>query len=177
MNKLLLIPILAVAVVGMMYPAYAQSIHVTAFELTLEIEDVQVIPAPRGTDGSYYLIYGKDSDGLDHVAEIQNNILSLGSNLDDLESLNRDQILRKVQTNIGNTITFECNGAEGFEWMEQYLQCYKIINIIGEENVPTSGVGEQALLNRIAELETQLENRDLLIMEQLKVIQQLAATM
>lgn len=115
----------------------------TGFEKTLEILRVEVQPS-ISTD-SYFLVYGTDlATGELNIVELQLNDLSIFGNLDKGFSgeLNRDAFKYIVESNVGNNITFECNGFQSLSFMEEYPQCYKIINIVGEPHPPVSSIAE-----------------------------------
>lgn len=105
---------------------------IMGFKKTLVVESVEVQPS-LATD-SYFLVYGKDtSTGKLSILEIQLNTLTVYGNFDDGlgGELNRDMLKYVVEHNIGNTITFECNGFDkALAFMEEYPQCYKIVNIV-----------------------------------------------
>lgn len=139
----------------------------TGYEKTLVIESVEVQPA-GGDNDSYFLVYGRELGTNDlTIVELQINILSLGGNL--VEGfdgdLNREFLKYVVEHNIGNTISFECNGAENMGYAEEYPQCFRINNIIGEPTGDSRAGGSNAAVEKLLAVN----------MEQLKVIQQLVA--
>lgn len=118
------------------------------YEKTLIVEYVEVQPAIE--TASYFFVYGIDPlTGEERIVELQNNSLStlfnMGKTTEGL--LNLDILKYTVMKNVGNTITFECNGADNWGvWMEQYPQCFRTVSIEGEEHLPVSSLAELEIL-------------------------------
>ena len=100
------------------------------FEVTLQVLAIDAIPSGDSGDGSYFLIYGLDPkhNNIERIIEIQTNALSVIGNISDLKEVNRDFIYFRTLTHIGETITYECNGFENIDAIEEYPQCYKILS-------------------------------------------------
>lgn len=99
------------------------------FKLSLTVLAVDAIPSGIDADGSYYLVYGLDQNNNDRIVEIQTNMGSNIGNIFSAKEINRDFNYFKSLANIGNLITYECNGFDNFEAIEEYPQCYKIIEV------------------------------------------------
>ena len=114
----------------------------TGFETTLTVLKVEVQPS-ISTD-SYFLVYGTNMLGEMNIVELQINDLSVWGNLHEgfAGELNRDAFKYIVESNVGNNITFECNGFQSFSFMEEYPQCYRIVDIVGESHPPVSSIAE-----------------------------------
>lgn len=128
-------------------PAEAFTHHVfNGFEKTGIIAYVDVQPA-SGDNASYYLVYLEQlSTGEITIIELQNNSVSMVGNIGGLlgGEINLDYLLLEVRQNVGNTVTFECNGLDE-KAIEEYPNCNVMKNIKGDSHLP---------VNSIVELET-----------------------
>lgn len=100
------------------------------FTFAMKVTDYEQMAGGKDSDGSYLLVFGIDQrNGQEKIVEIQTNMGSSLGNMFNAKEINRDYNWFKVKANVGNTIKFECNGFDGLDWMEEYPQCYKILEI------------------------------------------------
>lgn len=138
MNKILILVLLSVVVVSSAGIASAipwidnigKINQPIPFKVTLKITDWEQVAGGKDSDGSYFLVYGIDQNkNAKRIIEIQNNMFSTAGNLLNAKDINRDYNWFAVKENKYNIITFECNGFDNLDAIEEYPQCFKILSI------------------------------------------------
>jgi hypothetical protein len=99
------------------------------FKVTLKVLAVENFASGKDGDGSYFLVFGIDPKGNERIIEIQNNMGSSIGNIFKPKEINRDFNYFRSLANIGNNITYECNGFDNVDAIEEYPQCYKVLEI------------------------------------------------